>query len=134
MIHKSVNEVIADFHKRLDKIETGTKPMVLLSEEQTDNFTVQFGDGSGRENVVRSYEFSFPDSVDPNPMAVPYIDFSFTGGNSALVNWWYPEHRLTSDQKKSYVDVYVINFADAQDSNVTIRVRWVYLAASSSSI
>jgi len=126
-------EQLTEFHRRLDRLETGIKPMVLLSPEVTDTFTVLFADGSGRENMVRSYNFAFPDNVSENPLALPYIEFSSTGGDSSIRTWWHPEDKLSADLTKSYLDIYVANFSITTNSSVTIKLRWLYQAASSAS-
>lgn len=129
-----LDKQISDFTRRLDRLEAGTKPMIKLSSEETDTFTVPAIDGAGSENVVRSYEFTWPDGdVGFNPVAIPYVEATFSGGDSDYEEQWQPEHKLSDDTGKSYLKVWVSNADNTNSTSATVKVKWVYLAASSAS-
>lgn len=140
--NRNLSDVLSRISQRISRLETGSKPMIQLSSEQSETISYQ---GAGNDHVF-NFTFSFPGSVSENPYPQFYFDFFVDGekwpdGISNLGDaenlyhpfWRYQKELLDPTTNTAFVEVIVMHQDTTFYTPTEIEVvgKWLFLTSSS---
>lgn len=124
---KQIDDYISDISQRLDRLETGGKPITGVSGLATGTFTLAAGEDI---DLGAQLEWSNPD-ITAQPHGVPYLGVYVDTNNDDDFIWPYGSS-LSSGQKNVTI-IEFMNLFHLKDNPNKSRVLWYFKNNDSSS-
>lgn len=141
-----LDNILADFSRRLSNVETGGRPVVGLSSQASASFTLAAGAQAGAIAATLNWVAS---DVQTNPGGVPYLALYIDNDNDANYLWpsggsltadmedtrmmfFLDESDLTANNNRCRCRVFVYN-GGSSSHDYFLKVKWTYIKGGSSS-